>query len=273
MARIRSIKPEFPQSETIGKLSRDARLLFIQLWTIADDEGRSRAASRMLASLLFPYDDDARELMDGWLDELEMHGCIKRYTVDGDSYLEICNWLKHQKIDHPSPSKIPGFREEFARPRDPLAPDLGKDRIGKDRNKDPDGSLLAREAQKKPKAEVSEVLESCLSRQTAFDLIEHRRQKKAPLTAAAARGLVREFTIFGDPESAAQAMITQGWQGFKPEWMARLANNQPRAGPAGRSNGSSGAIKSFLEGDNDGTRRQESTGQVIPLLPAEWRRD
>ena len=41
MARIRTIKPEFPQSETIGKLSREARLLFIQLWTLADDEGMS----------------------------------------------------------------------------------------------------------------------------------------------------------------------------------------------------------------------------------------
>ncbi|WP_050996281.1 MULTISPECIES: hypothetical protein [Bradyrhizobium] len=75
MARIRTIKPEFPQSETIGKLSREARLLFIQLWTLADDEGRARAASRMLASLLYPYDDDAPGLMDDWLAQLEHHGC------------------------------------------------------------------------------------------------------------------------------------------------------------------------------------------------------
>lgn len=36
MARIRTIKPEFPQSETMGRVSRDARLLFIQLWTVAE---------------------------------------------------------------------------------------------------------------------------------------------------------------------------------------------------------------------------------------------
>jgi hypothetical protein len=59
MARIRTIKPEFPQSESMGRISRDARLLFVQLWCICDDHGRTRAASRMLASLLFPYDDDA----------------------------------------------------------------------------------------------------------------------------------------------------------------------------------------------------------------------
>ncbi len=128
MARIRSIKPEFPQSETIGKLSREARLLFIQLWTIVDDDGRARAASRMLASLLYPYDDDARALMDGWLSELEHTECIKLYEVEGSSYLEIVKWLKHQKIDHASKSRLPACPEGFAKPREAsrsLAPDLG----------------------------------------------------------------------------------------------------------------------------------------------------
>jgi hypothetical protein len=76
MPRIRTIKPEFPQSQSTGRVSRDARLLFILLWTIADDVGRTRAASRMLASLLFPYDDDAPALIEGWLAELERELCI-----------------------------------------------------------------------------------------------------------------------------------------------------------------------------------------------------
>lgn len=111
MARIRSIKPEFPQSESMGRVSRDARLLFIQLWTLCDDSGRARGNSRMLASLLFPYDDDAPRLIDGWMHELEAEGCIRRYEVDGDSYLDIPKWLKHQKIDHASASKYPEFVE------------------------------------------------------------------------------------------------------------------------------------------------------------------
>jgi hypothetical protein len=109
MARIRTIKPEFPQSESMGDVSRDARLLFIELWTICDDEGRTRAASRMLASLLFPYDDDAPGLIDGWISELEQVGCVVRYTYEGATYLQVCNWLSHQKIDKPSQSKIPEF--------------------------------------------------------------------------------------------------------------------------------------------------------------------
>jgi hypothetical protein len=131
MSRIRTIKPEFPQSESMGRLSRDARLLFIMLWTIVDDAGRTRAASRMLASLLFPYDDDAAALIDGWLDELEREKCIRRYEVNGSQYLEVCNWLKHQKIDRPSKSRLPDFDEAsrtLANPREAsenLAADLG----------------------------------------------------------------------------------------------------------------------------------------------------
>jgi hypothetical protein len=128
MPRIRTIKPEFPQSQSMGRVSRDARLLFIELWTICDDSGRTRAASRMLASLLFPYDDDAPRLIDGWLGELESEGCVVRYRVHGDDYLQVCNWLNHQKIDKPSASKIPPFDESsriLASPREHSSLDQG----------------------------------------------------------------------------------------------------------------------------------------------------
>lgn len=111
MARIRTIKPEFPQSESMGRVSREARLLFVLLWTIADDEGRSRANSRMLASLLYPYDDDAGSLLPGWMDELEREGCVRRYEFQGSAYLEIVKWREHQKIDKPSGSKLPKFED------------------------------------------------------------------------------------------------------------------------------------------------------------------
>lgn len=116
MARIRTIKPEFPHSETLGRVSRDARLLFVNLFTIADDAGRARASSRLLASLLYPFDDDAAHLIDGWLNELSNVGAVRIYDVDGTAYLDIPKWLEHQKIDRPSPSRLP---EYSAKPREP----------------------------------------------------------------------------------------------------------------------------------------------------------
>lgn len=99
----------------------------------------------MLASLLFPFDDDAPRLIDGWLAELEREQCILRYTVYGNAYLQVINWGKHQKIDHPSSSRLPPPPEKtetLSNPRESsrsLAPDLGP-RIGSYR--DADASLV-----------------------------------------------------------------------------------------------------------------------------------
>ena len=107
--RIRSIKPEFWESESLGRVSREARLLFIGLFSCCDDVGRARASSRLLASRIFPYDDDAFKRLPGWIAELEKQGCIRIYVVDGESYLDLPKWANHQKIDKPSISKLPSF--------------------------------------------------------------------------------------------------------------------------------------------------------------------
>lgn len=106
MGRIRTIKPEFPQSESMGRVCRESRLCFILLFTLADDAGRLRGNSRMLASLLYPYDDDAKKHIDTWLSELHREHCITRYEADGDTFIQLNKWLQHQKIDRPTDSKI-----------------------------------------------------------------------------------------------------------------------------------------------------------------------
>lgn len=111
MARIRSIKPEIVQSQSLACVSREARLTFVLLITQADDEGRLGGRPRMLASLLFPGDEDVPELIDGWLAELEAVECIRRYRVGPADYIELPKWSAHQRIDHPSPSKLPRFVE------------------------------------------------------------------------------------------------------------------------------------------------------------------
>lgn len=151
MARIRTIKPEFPHSESMGNVSRDARLTFIMLWTLADDSGRLRGNSRMLASVLFPYDDDAPSKIDSWLTELERESCITLYSVGGTSYCQIRKWLSHQKIDKPTASKIPSPPEEsrgFANVREESSLDQGsKEGNGKEGNgaKDHGHAALDRE--------------------------------------------------------------------------------------------------------------------------------
>jgi hypothetical protein len=101
VARIRTIKPEFPDDERLGSVSRDARLLFILTWTRADDHGRIRGAPAFLKGQLYPYDGDVTPgMVAEWLKELEEIGVMRPYSVRGERYLMVTNWEKHQRIDN-----------------------------------------------------------------------------------------------------------------------------------------------------------------------------
>lgn len=102
--RIRTIKPFIWEDEKIGSVTRDARLLFIGLITMADDDGRFRAIPALIIGHVYPYDQDAGRKVCKWLDELEHVGLIGRY---GDTYGHIINWEKHQRVSHRTPSLLP----------------------------------------------------------------------------------------------------------------------------------------------------------------------
>jgi hypothetical protein len=102
MPRTRSIKPEFWSDEKLAKVSRDARLLFVGLWTVSDDHAVCKAHPVWLKSQLFPYDDVKISTFSKWLKELEDLGFIVPFTHHNENFYYIANFLKHQKIDHPS---------------------------------------------------------------------------------------------------------------------------------------------------------------------------
>lgn len=102
--RIRTVKPGAWRDEKIGNLSREARLLFIGLITQADDEGRFRALPSIIRGDVYPYDTDAERKIPRWMSELEQAGLVELY---GEHFGRLPNWLKHQKISHPTPSILP----------------------------------------------------------------------------------------------------------------------------------------------------------------------
>lgn len=105
MARSRNIKPSFFTNDLLAELSPLARLLFIGLWTIADRNGRLEDRPKRIRAEIFPYDDCDCDLL---LRDLHRSGFIIRYSVDGDRFIMINNFLKHQN-PHPKeqPSTIP----------------------------------------------------------------------------------------------------------------------------------------------------------------------
>lgn len=72
----------------------------------------------MLASLLYPYDDDAASLIAGWIAELEREQCVAVYEHDNNTYMQIQKWDKHQKVDRPTASRLPEYSRGLARSRE-----------------------------------------------------------------------------------------------------------------------------------------------------------
>lgn len=135
MARIRTIKPEFCSSKDAGALSREARLFFLLLFTEVDDAGRVLWIPRRLCGVLYPHDDDVTaDMLTQWCAECAARGMLIRYAVANVDYLQITNWLKHQKISHatdsrlPAPSAVPEvLRTDSGAAPEALRPDLGFD--------------------------------------------------------------------------------------------------------------------------------------------------
>jgi len=107
MPRSRVIKPEFWSDEKLAKVSLQARLVFIGLWMTSDDAGTTKGHPIWLKSQIFPYDEITIKQFETWLNELIQLKRVLPYDVNGEKYLYIPGFIKHQKISHPSPAKNP----------------------------------------------------------------------------------------------------------------------------------------------------------------------
>jgi len=105
MARIRYIKPGFFTNDELAELKPLARLLFIGLWCVADKEGRLHDRPKRIKAQVLPFD---AANVNGLLDGLQDRGFISRYEVDGERYIQVVNFDKHQRPHHKEEaSKIP----------------------------------------------------------------------------------------------------------------------------------------------------------------------
>jgi hypothetical protein len=76
-----------------------------------------------------------------------------------------------------------------------------------------------------------DALAEVLDAEHAAAVIEHRQRLRKPLTAFAAKKLAAQLARWPDPNEAADAMLANGWQGFKPEWMESRSKPAATAPP------------------------------------------
>jgi hypothetical protein len=160
VARIRSSKPEWWRKAKWCALPRDVRSTYKGIWEVmADDEGRFQADVRLIKGDVWPFDNDiTMKKIEKWLGQLagvivtvgrKRLPAIVLYEVDGARYGFMPGFVKHQKISHPTPSRLPAPPESLLKDSgkapEPLRPDGDGDvdRDGdKDLEKEKDARLL-----------------------------------------------------------------------------------------------------------------------------------
>jgi hypothetical protein len=161
MARIRTVKPEFWESQQIGECSTNARLTFIGIWNFADDRGVIEERPKQIKGQLFRFDDCTVGDIQNWIGELLRNRLLRRIvTAEGKSYLIVRKWKKHQRIDrpqkifsNPDPADYPENSTneqaeldlDSSSPRRALAPErIGKESKGEERKRE-EGKGVQRE--------------------------------------------------------------------------------------------------------------------------------
>lgn len=105
--RIRTIRPEFYQSESVGSMTWKARLVFINLWSYVEDNGVNLDNPRLFRGQCMPYDDSVLDDIEDAFAELEQCGSIIRYERDGKRLLFVPGFEKWQNIQRPGTCHYP----------------------------------------------------------------------------------------------------------------------------------------------------------------------
>ena len=113
MARKRMIDPSIWINEDFGTLSNLAKLVFIGLFSLADDEGRGKSSPAYIKAVLFPYNDDLRIAdIEKALSEISSKMSVIFYSCDENKYYTLTSWDTWQKIDKPTTSQIPAYEKD-----------------------------------------------------------------------------------------------------------------------------------------------------------------
>ncbi len=123
MARQRFIWPSIWGSRAFSKLSSNAKLLFIGLFSNADDEGRIIADPVYLKNVVWPRGtvlstEDVENLRAEVVATCKK---VKLYRHAKDDFIQLMDWLDHQTPKYPLPSKLPaprGFVSQLIGPDD-----------------------------------------------------------------------------------------------------------------------------------------------------------
>lgn len=232
MARIRTVKPEFWTDGDVMDLSQTARLLFLGSWNFAMcDYGHLADDPRQLRRLVLPEDEVMVVRVDGaWtvqpldpaalVEEIIAAGRMTRIEIDGDTYLHIKRFTRHQRLEKRWTPRCPACKA-LGNTHDPAEPretsrepartrsSSASDRTGQDRTSAAaaaDRAAAAAGAGASSDADLPGPLAILRSRLQAHTVLQGLRFDS--LTAEQTQQLVDLVTVHGDERLVAVARDT-----------------------------------------------------------------
>lgn len=102
------IDPSIWADDSFGRLSSDAQVMFIGLFSNSDDEGKLPGDPKYLASTIFPYRGMTTPKAQKILSEIEEKmKSVTFYRVESQSLIQFEKFLQYQSINRPTKSKYP----------------------------------------------------------------------------------------------------------------------------------------------------------------------
>lgn len=96
---------------------------------------------------------------------------------------------------------------------------------------------------KEDRAAIMAIFTPVLGEELAADIIAHRKNIKVPLTLRAAKSLLKEYELTGNPVHAAETHLNRGWRGFSHDWIKQPSRFTDTANPTPRPAANYGSPK------------------------------
>lgn len=242
MARIRSIKPDFPEDLRNEKIGLQAMLLFLLMKPFCDDNGIIVANHNLIKNKCFPLRDDIRtQQIAVWVKELQENSFLMPFVHSDDKSYYVLDFSS-EKIDKPQKSvcgnNAPTFDSirEYSRIVENVR--AGEERRGEDKERKGVGgeNEFSRDSEKKeaqqkkkempppgsaaPPSVIMPWPDEEFSTQWAlwkqYKAKEHRFGYKSPQSEQAALKELAEFSG-GNMETAIKIIhqsMAKGWKGL-----------------------------------------------------------
>lgn len=228
MPRIRTIKPSFFKDDDLADHQPLTRILFEGLWCLADGHGRLEDRPRYIKVEALPYDDCD---VDKMLQALHDTDFIIRYEVQGQKFIQIPNFRKHQRItgkEAETPSLIPEYQRGNNGETSNVQEGNGKEGNGKEGNGVKDSAELPQAVAPAPADPV------------VLTFPTKGKMKTWDLTQTKLDGYVRDYQGIGVieqfkralrwcDENPAKQKTAKGMASFLTRWLNRVADS-PKIG-------------------------------------------